>query len=138
MATSARDKMKAKKTIKKVDLDFAFGGLKPGQKMLVGTPQLIDAYIRSIPFGETRTVEAMRNAVARKHGCNGMCPISTSIFIRTASEAALEEMANGAKPSEVSPFWRLIDGQHKIAKRLSVDGAWIDEQRRLESETADR
>ena len=46
--------------------------------------------------------------------------------------AALEDLADGQPPSEVTPFWRLIDGKHKIAKKLSVDPAWIDAQRKLE------
>ena len=136
MAKTAREKLNADKKPKKVDLDYAFGGLKPGQRMFVGTPQIIKAWIDRIPYGETHTVEAMRNAIARKYGCNGMCPVSTSIFIRTVAEVALDDLANGKQVSDVSPFWRLIDGQHKISKRLPVDLAWIAEQRRLEASKA--
>ena len=76
----------------------------------------------------------MRDAMAASEACTGTCPMSTSIFIRMVAEAALEDIADGKTVSEVSPFWRMITGQDKIAKRLNIDPAWIDEQRALEGQ----
>ncbi|MEM9600480.1 MAG: hypothetical protein AAF926_05625 [Pseudomonadota bacterium] len=131
---TAREKLAAKKDKKKVMMDKAWAGMQPGDKMLVATPLMVDAYIRNIPHGETKTIPEMRDAMAASEACTGTCPMSTSIFVRMVAEAALEDIADGKTVSEVSPFWRMITGQDKIAKRLNIDPAWIDEQRALEGQ----
>lgn len=132
MAKTARERLRQKKVSKKVVLDKNFAGIRAGQKMLVGTPQMIDDYIRGIPNGETRTVRRLRNELARRADCDATCPVSTAIFIRIAAEAAIEEMEDGRSTADVSPFWRLLESGDKIAARLPIDGAWIDRQRALE------
>ncbi len=130
---SACQKMQRKKAPKKVLLEFDFAGIKSGQMMFVGTPMIVDAYIRSIPSGQTRPIRALRNELARRNKCDAMCPVSTSIFIRMVSEAAIEEMTEGKSVSEVAPFWRVLTSDEKITKKLSIDPYWLDEQRSLES-----
>ena len=130
---SAREKLAVEKQIKKVVLEKPFGGIQVGQTMLVATPQMVDADIRDIPPGETLTVPDLRANLARAEGCDGTCPMSTSIFVRMVAEAAIEDLEDGKQVSEVSPFWRVIEGKDKIAKRLAIDPAWIDEQRALEA-----
>ncbi|MEM9054305.1 MAG: hypothetical protein AAGB16_03175 [Pseudomonadota bacterium] len=130
---TAREKLAAKKEKKIVVLEKAWGGMPAGKPMLVSTPQTVDAYIRKIPHGETRTIPEMRDDLATVEGCAGTCPMSTSIFVRMVAEAALEDIAEGKTVSEVSPFWRMITSKDKMAKKLNVDPAWIDEQRALEA-----
>ena len=130
---TAREKLAAKKQIKKVKMDKAWGGMKPGDTMLVATPLMVDAYIRGIPPGATKTIPEMRDDLAAAEGCHGTCPLSSSIFVRMVAEAALEDIADGKTPSEVSPFWRMITSKDKMVGRLNVDGTWIDEQRQLEA-----
>ena len=130
---SACQKMQRKKSPKKVLLEFDFAGIKAGQMMFVGTPMIVDAYIRSIPSGQTRPIRALRNELARRNKCDAMCPVSTSIFIRMVSEAAIEEMSEGKPVSEVAPFWRVLTSDEKITKKLPIDPCWVDEQRSLES-----
>ncbi len=130
---SSREKMCRKKSEKKVRLEHDFAGIKAGQMMFVATPQIVDNYIRKIPFGETRTIQAMRNRLARQHHCDAACPVSTSIFIRMSAEAALEDLADGLPESEVAPFWRLLNAEDKISKRLNIDPEWISTRRALEA-----
>lgn len=130
---TAREKLAVKKDMKKVLMDKPFGGIKSGEMMLVATPQMVDAYIREIPHGQSRSLPDLRADLAEAEGCDGTCPMSTSIFVRMVAEAALEDLSDGKTVSEVSPFWRVITSQDKIAKRLNLDPAWIDEQRSLES-----
>lgn len=130
---SAREKLAVQKQIKKVVMDKSWGGMKPGDTMLVATPLMVDAHVRSIPPGKTQTLPELRDALAKGESCAGTCPLSTSIFVRMVAEAALEDIADGKSVSEVSPFWRVITSQDKIAKRLNIDPAWIDEQRALEA-----
>ncbi|MEL6726799.1 MAG: hypothetical protein AAFP81_10445 [Pseudomonadota bacterium] len=131
--TSAREKLAAKKQIKKVVLEKQFGGIKAGETMFVATPSVVDAYIREIPHGASQTIPEMRDALAAREGCAGTCPMSTSIFVRMVAEAALEDLQDGKTVSEVSPFWRVLTSADKITKRLKIDPAWIDEQRQLEA-----
>ena len=130
---TAREKLRKKKAPKKVDLEYDFAGIKAGSKMFVGTPLIVDDYIRKIPAGRTRTIPAMRNELARRNKCDATCPVSTAIFVRMVAEAALEDLAEGKPTIEVAPFWRVIDGNHKIAGRLDVEPAWIDQQRKMEA-----
>lgn len=130
---TAREKLAAKKEIKKVVMDKAWAGMQPGDTMLVATPLMIDAYIREIPHGETKTIPDMRADLAKRENCSGTCPMSTSIFVRMVADAALEDIAEGKPVSRVSPFWRMITSKDKMAAKLNVDPAWIDEQRNLEA-----
>lgn len=132
MAKTARQKLEQKKDKKVVILDHAFAGMEPGQKMFVATPQIVNQYICKIPYGETRNIVRLRNELARRHRCDAACPMSTSIFIRIAAQAALEELADGAKAEDITPFWRVLTSADKITKKLDVDPSWVDQQRALE------
>ena len=129
---TAREKLCRKKTEKIVELESDFAGLKAGSRMFVATPMIVDAFIRAIPPGEHFTVPAMRNILARRHRCDGACPVSTAIFTRMSAEAAIEAMEDGTDASEVTPFWRVLRGSDKIAGRLKLDPLWIDNQRAAE------
>ena len=63
---TAREKLAAKKQIKKVVMEKPFGGIRAGETMLVATPQMVDAYIREIPHGSHRTIPEMRAELARQ------------------------------------------------------------------------
>jgi len=130
---SACQKLQRKKEPKKVKLEFDFAGIKSGQMMFVGTPMIVDAYIRSIPHGEIRTIRALRNELARRNKCDASWPVSTSIFIRMVAEASIEELNEGKNVNDVAPFWRLLTSEDKITKKLSIDPDWVDTQRELES-----
>lgn len=130
---TAREKLATKKDLKKVVMDKSWGGMLPGDMMLVATPLMVDAYIRKISHGQTKTIPEMRVDLASQENCAGTCPMSTSIFVRMVADAALEDIADGKAVSQVSPFWRMITSKDKMAKKLAVDPAWIDEQRSLEA-----
>jgi hypothetical protein len=117
-------------------LQKPFGGALPGARMLVATPRLVDAYMRSVPKGESRSIAEMRTDLAKAHGAEISCPLSTSIFARIAAEAALEESASGVPLTEVTPFWRVIDEQSPIAKKLSCGVDMIKAQREQEAARA--
>ena len=87
---TACQKLHRKKEPKKVKLDYDFAGIKAGSMMFVGTPLIVDEYIRKIPAGSTRTIPALRNELARRNKCDATCPVSTAIFVRMVAEAALK------------------------------------------------
>ncbi len=129
-------KLNIKKLPKRVRLEKNFAGIKAGRLLYVGTPQLIDDYVKKIPHGETRTIIRLRNELARKNKCDATCPVSTAIFLRICAQAAIEKMQSGAATDEVSPFWRVIEAGSTIAKKIDIDGAWIDHQREIEAADA--
>lgn len=131
--TNPPKKPARKKEPKTVRLEFDFSGIPAGSLMFVATPEIIEDYIRRIPFGETRSLIAMRREIARRRKCDATCPVSTAIFVRMIAETALKDLASGTPISEVTPFWRLVSSADKIAKRLPTDPAWIDTQRALEA-----
>jgi hypothetical protein len=133
-------RLNAKKLFKRVKLDKDFAGIKAGSLLFVGTPQIIDAYVRKVPAGETRTIERLRRELARQHDCDATCPVSTAIFLRISAQAAIEQMNAGKSANEVAPFWRVIEPNSTLASKLAantaskltVDSAWIAQQRAQE------
>jgi hypothetical protein len=125
-------RLNTSKPPKRVRLEKDFAGIKAGTLLFVGTPPIIDAYLRKVPPGETRTIERMRRDLARDHQCEATCPVSTAIFLRIAAEAAIENLQQGQACTEVSPFWRVVAPDSTIARKLPVDSAWIAHQRALE------
>ncbi len=132
MGKTATERLNEPKTHKVTILHTDFAGMKKGQKMFVGTPKMVDDYIQKIPYSETRSIERLRNEMARRRKCDVMCPVSTAIFVRISAQAALEQLEGGASLSEVTPFWRLVAPDSRIAKKLNVDSRWIAEQRAAE------
>ena len=132
MAKSATEKLNEKKNPKKVLLEKDFAGIRAGQRMLVATPKMVDNYIREIAYGETRNIPRLRDELALRNKCDATCPVSTAIFVRIAAQASIDAMEDGAPVSEITPFWRVVGPDDKIAKKLSVDSEWIRRQRESE------
>lgn len=133
MAKSATEKLNQPKVKKKVLMEKNFAGIKAGEMMLVATPQIVNDYIRNVPFGETRSMPELRNDLAERDGCDGTCPVSTAIFVRICAEAALEALERGDDGSTITPFWRVVAPDDKVAGKLNVDSEWIRHQRERES-----
>ena len=102
--------------VKVLEKDFA--GLKANTTMLISTPKEIQEYIQNIPSGERVLPQQIRADLAKKHGADGACPVTTGIFLRIVSEVALEEINEGKKLDEVAPFWRVVDPTSSLANRL--------------------
>jgi len=134
MAKSAKQHINSDKQPKMVVLDKDFAGVKKGQKLFVATPKIVDAYIKKIPYGETRTILRMRKELARRRKCDASCPVSTAIFIRLSAQAAIDEMNSGKSVDDVTPFWRLLQSGDKITSKLSIDSNWLDLQREAEQQ----
>ncbi|MEO1594414.1 MAG: hypothetical protein AAFS02_04125 [Pseudomonadota bacterium] len=132
MAKSALEHLRADKREKLVVLEKDFAGIKAGNTLFVATPQIVDAYIRNIPKGESRTVVRMRNELARQWNAHATCPVSSAIFLRISAQAAIDEMEAGKPLKDVAPFWRIISSKDKVASKLTVDSQWIDVQREAE------
>ena len=62
----------------------------------------------------------MREALAKKAKADKTCPVSTGIFLRIAIEASLEEQKKEKLKKPNLPFWRIIDENTPILKKLSI------------------
>ena len=74
----------------------------------------------------------LRDHIARKHHVQQACPITTGIFLRIASEAAIEDIIAGQKIDDVMPFWRIVKPDSTIGKKLACGQDFISQMRRLE------
>lgn len=115
-----------------VVLETAFAGAKPGTTLFIGSPAVIAAYLERIPKGETRSIERLRNELARRHGAQATCPVTTAIYLRVVAEVALGDLAAGKPVDEVIPFWRVVEPESRIAARLSCDSVFIEHLRALD------
>jgi hypothetical protein len=131
--TDWRKRFDGAKPARNVMLHTDFAGIRSGTLMHIGTPGTIAAYVARIPPGETRSIERLRNELARKHGATATCPVTTAIYLRIVAEVALQELAAGVPRDEVVPFWRVIEPGSKIAGRLSCDADFIAELRATEA-----
>lgn len=117
-------------------LEKPFGGLRPGETMFVPSPLLVRDYMQAIPYGERRTITQMREEMAARHGAQATCPLTASLFARIAAEAAWEDLKAGKTVSEITPFWRLIDADSAVGRRLSCGEDFIHTARANEARLA--
>jgi hypothetical protein len=77
-------------------------------------------------------MEAVRDALAAKHGADATCPLTAGGLARIADEYALERLAAGADIDEIAPFWRAIDPASPLARKLSCGRDFIRQRRVIE------
>lgn len=116
-----------------VTLDKDFAGVPAGARLLISSPKEIRAFLRTHSrAGQFWPVQQLRRELAQAHGADATCPVSTSIFLRVVAEAAWDEMQSGASADEVAPFWRVIEPDSPLAKKLRCGPQWIEQQRAAE------
>ncbi|MDM4766607.1 hypothetical protein [Pelomonas sp. SE-A7] len=114
-------------------LDRAFAGIPAGGRMLVSSPRELQAYLRrALRPGMTLDLPEVRARLARKHGADGTCPMSTSIFLRIVAEHAWDQLEAGTPIDRVTPFWRVVDPASPLALKLRAGPQWIAQQRAAE------
>ena len=113
--------------VKPCPIDIA--GMKKGEVMLLPSPRIIDAFIRSIPSGVSMDTPTLRTGLAKKYRAQVTCPITTGFHLRTVAEVAYA--AHRAGDHDVTPVWRVLDDRSPTLKKLSF-AAFIKRQRRAE------
>jgi hypothetical protein len=100
-------------------------------RLLIPSPRMIDAAIRTIPRGTTRTTPELRDQLARQNHADSTCPLVTGIFCNIAAHAAEEAGATGSS-SERTPWWRVLSKDGKPNPKFP--GAPDEQIRRLRAE----
>ena len=129
---SWREKLAEEKTPISKTIDKKFAGIPAGATMYISTPQEIDRYVRSIKRGKTKSPQDMRAELAAGGGAEYTCPVTTGIFLRIVAEAAFEELQAGKAVTRITPFWRVIEPDSNLAKKLSFGTDLIRERRSIE------
>lgn len=73
---------------------------------VIPAPLEVDAAMKKVGRGELTTIDALRRALAKKHGTTIACPITTGIFAWIAAHAADESESAGRK--RITPYWRTL------------------------------
>ena len=67
-------------------------------------------------------VKTFRAKLAKKYEAEVTCPITTGFHLRAVAEVALEKLSRGAKVSEITPFWRVLDRRADDGEALMRGG----------------
>lgn len=114
-------------------LERPFAGVPVGATLFITSPAVVDAYMRGIPRGQTRAMAAMRSDLARAHKADAACPVTSSIHARIVAEIAIEGLNAGAPMEAVTPFWRVVEPDGALAKKLSIGSAGVRRLRAAEA-----
>lgn len=114
-------------------LEKAFSDIPKGATMLIVTPRMVDEVLRAVPRGRSIDVREIRGMLAQAYQVDHACPVTTGIALRVVAEAACSRMAAGTEVSAITPFWRAVDPDGKLAGKLSCGRAFVEEMRRAES-----
>jgi hypothetical protein len=74
--------------------------------MVIPSPVEVDEVMRRVPRGRLATINEIRACLAKKHGTDIACPMTTGIFAWLAAHAAAEAKAEGKK--DITPYWRTL------------------------------
>jgi hypothetical protein len=86
--------------------------------MVIPTPAEVDEVMRRVPKGRLAAINEIRACLAKKHGTDIACPMTTGIFAWIASHAA--EEARTAGETNITPYWRSLKiGRASCRERVS-------------------
>jgi hypothetical protein len=98
---------------------------------VIPAPLEVDAAMKKVTRGKLTTIDALRKALAKKHGATITCPITTGIFAWISAHAAHEAESEGAR--RITPYWRTLKsggelnpkypgGVKNLCARLAAEG----------------
>jgi hypothetical protein len=124
-----RAKFECEKPLQIKTIGKPFAGIPAGASMLIVTPRMVDHFIRTIPRGRTVQQSDVRAAIAKQHGADYACPVTTGIALRVVAELAYTEFVEQKKPADIAPFWRALDPESPLAAKLACGKKFILQKR---------
>jgi alkylated DNA nucleotide flippase Atl1 len=98
--------------------------------LLIPAPKEVDEMMRRVPRGKVATGNEIRAALAKKHGTDITCPMTTGIFAWIAAHAAEEGAAAGE--TDTTPYWRTLKTGGEL--NAKYPGGVAAQKRRLQAE----
>ena len=126
------EKFKRKQDHQVKQLQKTFWGMPVGSRMLIPTPQIIQDYINQSEPGDQLDIKVMRTDLALMYHADFTCPMTTGIFLRIVAEANYEKLLSGSAVKLLCPFWRIIDPDSALAKKLTCGTDFIIQNIALE------
>ena len=74
--------------------------------LAIASPREIFSFIQQVPEGSVATITDLQSAVAKKHGAELGCPLTTGIFTWIAANAS--EELESKRPGSGAPYWRIL------------------------------
>lgn len=96
-------------------------GAEPGDSVVLAPPLEVDAIMKKISKGELITLKEICERLARKHGTQYCCTLTTGIFVTTAANAAEETRGD-------TPYWRTLKNDGELNKKYP---GGVERQKRL-------
>ena len=128
-----KERHNCEKSFKIKTIDKKFADIPKGSKMLIVSPPIIDEYVKSILYGEFIELVKMRDDLAKDYQADKTCPVTTGIFLRIVSEASYEEFQSGDNLETITPFWRMVNPNSKLAGKLACGIDFIVERQTQEN-----
>ena len=96
-----------------------FADIPAGTAMFIPTPKIVDDYVRNIPEGSFIDLKQIRRELSMHYHAEMTCPVVTGISLRIISEAAFEEYQVEQNLDSITPFWRVVNPESKLAGKLT-------------------
>lgn len=100
-------------------LETPFADMKVGQRMAIGTPDILRQLIATLPKGRVISLKELRQLLAQHLNAEVACPVTTSMYLRIAVEAAFATSKRQTLAQEF-PFWRAIEAKSPLFKKLDT------------------
>ncbi len=97
----------------------SWADMPAGIIMLIPTPKIVDRYVNQIPIGNFKPVKDLRKEMANDYSANMSCPMVTGICLRIISEASYEGYQINQDIKAITPFWRVVEPDSKLAGKLA-------------------
>jgi alkylated DNA nucleotide flippase Atl1 len=99
--------------------------------MVIPSPMEVYEIMSKIPEGKLITLQEIRSILARRHGADLACPLTTGLFASIAAHAA-EEAGAGTGEEGMVPYWRTLKTGGILNEKYP--GGAEEQTRRLQGE----
>ncbi|MCK9368406.1 MGMT family protein [Candidatus Dojkabacteria bacterium] len=82
--------------------------------MYISSPKEIDKLVKKIPKGKITTTKEIVRYFTKREKVDFTCPLTTGIFLSIDANAAEQEIEEGKKRSEVTPYWRVVKEKNRL------------------------
>ncbi len=105
-------------------------GVMESQSVLIPDVDMLSEKMRAVPSGTTRDLGHLRQELAREHGADITCPVTTQKLLKVI--AVIAHSAVTMRDPAAVPFWRVVDPEKPGSDRLAGGRGFIVAQQARE------